>query len=392
MSALACNEHSPRVPDGSGGAALCPGTPPYAEPPAVAYDPTLESLANHPLPEWFDNAKFGIMIHWGLYSVPGWAETTLNPEEWLSNIIKFLLFGQIWYKQNPYAEWYGNTMHIEGSGAWNYHRDQFGPGFRYEDFREVFETEATGWSPGEWADLFAEAGAKYVVLGTKHHDGFTLWPSRVEHPHKPGWHTTRDYVGELSAAVRARHMCMGLYYSGGIDWSFKPGPIENTLDFLTSLPEGQAYADFVDAQWRELIERYRPACLWNDIDYPQAAEPLQLFADYYNKIPGGVVNDRWSPAQGLFWPMHKDYSTPEYDQSPDINPDKFETVRGMGRSFGYNRNEDESVYLSSEEIIHQLVDIVSKNGNLLLNVGPMADGTIPVEQMAACKTSADGSV
>jgi alpha-L-fucosidase len=356
---------------------LCPPHPTVAEPPEVPYNGTPDSLAKHEVPEWFDDAKFGIMIHWGLYSVPAWAETTLDPEIWVTPLM-LMLFGQEWYKRNPYAEWYANTIKINDSEAQAYHQDRYGIDFAYDDFQALFEERSAPWVPGQWADLFRQAGARYVVLVTKHHDGFALWPSNVEHPFRSGWFSRRDFVGELSAAVRSRCMRMGLYYSGGIDWTFEPKAIQNLPDFLTSLPGGPEYAAYVDAHWRELIERYRPAVLWNDINYPNAAEPLELFAHYYNTVPDGVINDRWALIPGL---IHHDYITPEYRSLSQISVEKFETVRGMGRSFGYNRNEGAGEYLSAEELIHQFVDVVSKNGNLLLNVGPMADGTIPKEQV-----------
>jgi alpha-L-fucosidase len=360
----------------------CPTDPPVAESPEVPYTPVPASLAGHEIPEWYDDAKFGIMIHWGLYSVPAWAETTLDPEIWVTPLM-LILFGKEWYARNPYAEWYANTIRINGSEAQKVHLGRYGPDAAYDDFQAMFEEQAARWEPGRWADLFRQAGAQYVVLVTKHHDGFALWPSKVEHPLTSDGCSSRDLVGELSAAVRSRCMRMGLYYSGGIDWTFEPKVIEDLEDFITSLPGGPEYAAYVDAHWRELIEQYRPAVLWNDINYPPAAEPLELFAHYYNTVPDGVINDRWALIPGL---IHHDYITPEYRSLPEISEEKFETIRGMGRSFGYNRNEGEGEYLSAEELIHQLVDIVSKNGNLLLNVGPMADGTIPREQVERLQT------
>jgi alpha-L-fucosidase len=172
-------------------------------------------------------------------------------------------------------------------------------------------------------------------------------------------------------------MRMGLYYSGGFDWSIQPGPVANSLDALTVAPNSPEYIAYADGQWRELIERYHPAVLWNDITYPTNADVLQLFADYYNTVPDGVINDRFTILPGL---THHDYSTPEFSVLTEISPTKFETVRGMGRGFGYNQNESDADLDSAEKLIHLLIDIVSKNGNLLLNVGPLANGTIPPEQ------------
>jgi alpha-L-fucosidase len=287
-------------------------------------------------------------------------------------------YGREFFTHIPYVEWYPNTILIDGSPAQLHHVATYGPGFPYEDFRPQFEAAAAGWSADAWADLFQLAGARYVVLVTKHHDGFALWPTGVPHPTRPGWHMARDVVGELTSAVRRRCMRMGLYYSGGFDWSIQPGPVETALDALTVLPQTPEYIDYADAQWRELIARYRPAALWNDIGYPSTAGALQLFADYYNALPDGVINDRFSLLAGT---THHDYVTPEFTVLTDISATKFETVRGMGRGFGYNQNETEADYETADGLVHLLVDVVSKNGNLLLNVGPMADGTIPAPQV-----------
>jgi alpha-L-fucosidase len=346
----------------------------------VPYAPTRPSLATHPLPRWFDDAKLGIMIHWGIYTIPAWAETTTDAGEWLccGKLLEPPDFGRDFFTHIPYVEWYPNTIRIPGSPAQQHHADTYGADFPYEDFRPAFEAEAAAWSADAWADLFRAAGARYVVLVTKHHDGFSLWPTDVEHPVTPGWNMSRDVVGELSSAVRNRCMRMGLYYSGGFDWSIQPGPVQTALDALTVVPQTPQYAAYANAQWRELIDRYRPAALWNDIGYPDAGNALQLFADYYAAVPDGVINDRFSLFAGQ---THHDFVTPEFTVLTDISAKKFETVRGMGRGFGYNRNETDADYETSEGLIRMLVDVVSKNGNLLLNVGPMADGTVPAVQV-----------
>jgi alpha-L-fucosidase len=357
--------------------------------PATPYLPTVESLATHALPPWFDDAKFGIMIHWGIFSVPAWAETILDPEEWLKDLTKLLeppLFGAEWFSHIPYVEWYPNTMLIDGSPTQIRHLAMYGADFAYDDFRPSFETAAAAWAPEPWADLFRESGARYVVLVTKHHDGFALWPSAVPHPTRPGWHATRDYVGELDRAVRRRCMRMGTYYSGGLDWAVLPGPIRNTLDVLGNQPQSAEYIAYADAQWRELIARYEPAVMWNDLGYPLNADELALFAGYYNTVPDGVVNDRFVTLPPY---THHDYVTPEFNVPAEPLPEKFETVRGMDRGFGYNRNSTEADYTTARGLITQLIDVVSKNGNLLLNVGPMADGTIPEPQVERLQAIGD---
>jgi len=348
-------------------------------PPAVPYAATIESLATHPLPTWFDDAKLGIMIHWGIFTIPAWAEIVLDAGEWLccGKLLEPPDYGREFFTHIPYVEWYPNTILIDGSPAQLHHAATYGANFPYAAFRPQFEAAATAWSADAWAELFRESGARYVVLVTKHHDGFALWPTGTAHPTRPGWNMARDIVGELSDAVRRRCMRMGLYYSGGFDWSVRPGPVETALDALTVIPETADYAAYADGQWRELIARYRPAALWNDIGYPSAANALALFADYYNTVPDGVINDRFSLLAGT---THHDYVTPEFTVLTDISATKFETVRGMGRGFGYNRNETEADLETADGLVRLLVDVVAKNGNLLLNVGPMADGTVPPAQ------------
>jgi alpha-L-fucosidase len=331
------------------------------------YEPTLESLNRHPLPQWYADAKLGIFVHWGLYSVPGWAPL-VHPEHDFT--------APDYIKNNPYAEWYLNVMRIDGSPTQAYHREHYGADYDYYNFAPTFDQEIKKWSPDGWAKTFRDAGAKYVVLTTKHHDGFTLWPSSTPNPKLPPdrQHATRDIVGDLTTAVNQQGLRMGLYYSGGYDWTFVPGPIRTAADYQSVKPQSEAYGKYADAQFRELIQRYHPAVLWNDIDYPKSGHPLELMAEYYNAVPDGVIDDR-------FGVKHSDFKSPEYQVMDKISPTKWEECRGLGRSFGYNRAEGEAETIAPDELIYLLVDIVSKNGNLLLDVGPEADGTIPPVQM-----------
>jgi alpha-L-fucosidase len=331
------------------------------------YQPTIASLNQHPLPEWYQDAKLGIFVHWGLYSVPGWAPLSHPNHDFKS---------QGYIDANPYAEWYYNSMRLVGSPTWNYHREHYGANYNYYNFAEIFDRETQHWNADAFASILQAAGAQYVVLTTKHHDGFTLWPSAVPNPTLPAdrQHATRDLVGAMTAAVRRHGMRMGLYYSGGYDWTFKPGPIAQASDYQSVKPESVAYGRYVDAQYRELIERYHPAILWNDIDYPKSGHPLEIEAEYYNAVPDGVVDDR-------FGIPHADFISPEYSTLSKISARKWEECRGLGQSFGYNRAEGEAQTIAPDKLIALLVDIVSKNGNLLLDVGPEADGTIPPVQM-----------
>ena len=339
----------------------------------MQYQATLDSLNQHPLPRWYANAKLGIFIHWGLYSVPGWAPLS-HPEHDFANID--------YIKNNPYAEWYLNVMRIPGSPTQAYHREHYGADFSYYSFAPIFNRESKKWDPNAWATIFRETGARYVVLTTKHHDGFTLWPSTTVNPNpsipQDERHAERDIVGELTAAVRKQGMKMGLYYSGGYDWTFNSGPIETSADYEAVKPETKAYGDYAFAQVHELIDRYHPAVLWNDIDWPRTGNALQVEADYYNAVPDGVIDDRFGIA-------HADFTTPEYQKLDRISAKKWEECRGLGRSFGYNRAEGEAETIAPGDLIALLVDVVSKNGNLLLDVGPEDDGTIAPVQMERLK-------
>jgi len=339
--------------------------PASSQAPDKHYEPTIASLNTHPLPQWYDDAKLGIFIHWGLYSVPGWAPLQHPSHDFES--VDYIV-------NNPYAEWYLNVVRIPNSPTAQYDREHYGPNHNYYDFASTFNQETKKWKPEEMAAIFRDAGAKYVVLTSKHHEGFTLWPSKVANPNQTNLNAERDIVGELTEAVRKDDLKMGLYYSGGYDWTFNRGPIEKSPDYENVKPQSAAYGRYADAQIMELIERYHPSVLWNDIDWPKSGKPLQIMADYYNSTPDGVIDDR-------FGVPHSDFTSPEYAKLDQISQKKWEEWRGLGRSFGYNRAEGDAETIPSQELIELLVDIVSKNGNLLLDVGPEADGTIPPIQM-----------
>jgi alpha-L-fucosidase len=370
------------------------------------YAPTLESLRSHPVPTWYDDAKLGIFVHWTMAAVPAFAPRELDILELLRARYDDVL------AETPYVEWYENSLKIPGSSVWKYHREHYGER-PYASFREEFERGGIErFDPDAWAESFRAAGARYVVFVTKHHDGYCLWPSRVANPRRPGWASARDCVGELARAVRARGMRFGVYYSGGLDWTFRPEPVRTLCDVMASVPGGD-YPAYADAQVRELVERCAPEVLWNDIAWPSRPEALwRLFADYYEAVPEGLVNDRWvtrswvtsalgirpvrAVADALLRrlvrsgkadltpprPPHCDARTPEYAVFPTARREKWECVRGIDKSFGYNRTSKPEDFLSQPELIHSFADIVSKNGNLLLNVGPRGeDGVIPEPQL-----------
>ena len=265
------------------------------------YEPTLESLDRHPLPEWYAGAKLGIFIHWGLYSVPGWAPLNHPDHDFSSND---------YIKYDPYAEWYLNTMRVPGSPTAAYHREHFGADFGYYDFAPTFNRESKKWNPDAMAAIFQAAGARYVVLTSKHHEGFTLWPSTTPNPiptlkPEPTPRRARHRGRPHQGCPRCRACKMGLYYSGGYDWTFNTGPILTNADYQAVKPETEAYGKYANAQIHELIDRYHPSVLWNDIDWPKTGDALGVEADYYNAVPDGVIDDR-------FGIKHADFTSPEY--------------------------------------------------------------------------------
>ncbi len=329
----------------------------------MRYDPTWLSLRTHSIPKWYDDAKFGIFIHWGLYSVPGWA----TPTGELGAVAE-----DQWFMNNPYAEWYLNSLRIKGSPTWKHHVDKYGENFDYYKFADMWKAER--WDPKEWVNLLKKAGAKYVIPTTKHHDGFCLWPSKHTDFNAAEMGPKKDLIGELAKAVKDEGLKFGVYYSGVLDWRFTKEPIKHSKDLMYIRPQTYQYSDYAYNQFMELIDLYSPDVLWNDIGWPhKGQEDLKyLFAYFYNKNPDGLVNDRWDID---YW----DFRTAEYQANypGDVPPYKWEFCRGLGFSFGYNQMESAEHVISIEKLIYTLIDVVSKNGNLLLNIGPKADGTIP---------------
>jgi alpha-L-fucosidase len=341
----------------------------------MKYEPTKQSLKNHKVPNWFNDAKLGIFIHWGLFSVPAFAITGIDLNESTKRGLKEH------FKNNPYAEWYLNSLRIPGSPTQVFHKENYGEDFNYDDFAAIFNNELKKWSPEEMGELFRKSGARYVVLVTKHHDGFLLWPSKFPNPRKKEYRAARNIVGELTKIVRNKGMKIGYYYSGALDWSFQSKPIIDGKSYVENGPNETEYTEYANAHWYELIDDYDPVILWNDIGYPPNTNVYEIFAYFYNKNPDGVINDRWKQFHKSEMKVpkvrHWDFFTPEYETMPKITKNKWEANRGIGFSYGYNRMETEKEYLKSEDTIKMLVDIVSKNGNLLLNVGPLPDGNIP---------------
>ncbi len=282
------------------------------------------------------------------------------------------------FKWSPYTEWYLNSWSIEGSPTAAHHAATYGDR-TYESFVEEFRERSRTVEVAHWASLFQQAGARYVVPVTKHHDGFLMWRSEIPNPYKADWMSDRDHVGELAQAVRALGMRFGLYYSGGLDWTFQAPPVRDLASLFGNIPAMPEYGDYITAHVDELVRRYSPSVLWNDIGWPFHLDPNEVIRRYYDAVPDGVVNDRFNMIASAQGTLHADFHTPEY--STTATTKKWEVCRGIGRSFGYNRMENESTFPTVDDNIWMLADIVARGGNLLLNVGPSADGQIPMAQV-----------
>jgi alpha-L-fucosidase len=332
----------------------------------MRFKPELDSIREHKVPAWYEDAKFGVFIHWGLYSVPAWAP----PSGELGSIPD-----DVWFTSNPYAEWYMNSVRVGKGPTWEHHREVYGSDFPYERFAEMWHAE--NWNPREWVSLFKEAGARYIVPVTKHHDGFCLWDSDYTRYNTCHLGPRRDIVGELCRAVREEDLRFGVYYSGLIDWRFAKWPMFSGYDVKHPDNIGYDYSDYAYNQTIELINKYKPSLIFNDIGWPYKGEKdlPYLFAHYYNTVEEGVVDDRWND----IW---CDYATKEYHAGEDKVglAKKWEECRGIGLSFGYNQIEGDEHLLSPDGLVRLLVRTVAFNGNLLLNVGPRADGIIPENQ------------
>jgi alpha-L-fucosidase len=367
-------------------------------------NPQLKALRAHRVPAWWQDAKLGIFVHWTPASVPAFAPVDVDIGKLVQSGRRDAL------AFSPYSEWYENSMRFPDSPVARHHREHY-HGRPYELFAAEWEAGLEQWDPQAWAARFAATGARYVVFVTKHMDGYCIWPTDVPNPRRPGWNCRRDVVGELSEAVRGAGMRFGIYYSGGLDSTFNDRPIGSVAETLDAIPRGD-YPAYAEAQVRELIARYRPSVLWNDIAWPAEGKHLwPLFQHYYDAVPDGVVNDRWIPWGPLLaaarsqlvrraldagvrhqakrdagvippLPPHSDVRTPEYVVFDDVQRKAWECVRGMDQSFGYNACSRPEHFIARDELLWMLTDIVAKGGNLLLNVGPRGvDAQIPDEQL-----------
>jgi alpha-L-fucosidase len=328
------------------------GSAPAARAAGVRYEPNWASLDRRPTPAWFLDAKFGVFIHWGVYSVPAWG------------------------KHGEYAEWYWRhtTSPNAKDPAWReYHARTFGANFDYMDFAPQFKAEL--FDAKQWADLFVRAGIKYVVPTSKHHDGFALWPSaEASRTWGRPWNAAeigpkRDLMGELAAATRAAGLKFGFYYSL-YEW-FNPLWKSNRARYVT---------EHMWPQFKDVVTRYAPAIIFSDGEWDLPSKDWkseELLAWLFNESPSRdhvVINDRWGSDCRH---KHGGYWTTEYAAGLKDGAHPWEESRGMAYSYGFNRAERIDDYKTAREFILVLIDLVSRGGNLLLDIGPAADGTIP---------------
>ena len=311
-------------------------------------EPTWQSINERGYPQWFADAKLGIFIHWGVYSVPAYAGI------------------------EGYGEWYYRGLMVGDTVRINFQRKTYGEGITYRDFDKLFKAEL--WNPTDWASLFEQSGAKYVLLVSKHHDGYCLWDSKFQ----PHWNSVvggpkRNIVSELTDAVREKGLKMGFYYSL-TEWTnpkhiWMQDPDDSIANYVES---------YMIPQFKELVERYKPSVIFTDGEWNNQADDFhaqELIAWYYNTVgQEAIVNDRWGGGT-----MHG-FRTPEYSSGIMLTDRPWAECRGMGRSFAFNRREPLSNYLSSNELIRHFCKLVAAGGGMTLNVGPTADGIIPLLQ------------
>ncbi len=349
------------------------------------YRADYESLASAPIPAWWDTGKFGIFIHWGPYSVAGYK-----------------------YRNRGYAEAITADLYRNPQNYVAFMIEKFGaapPEFGYKDMVPLFT--ANHWNPHDWAKLFKDAGARYVIPTAEHHDGWMNWDSDLSPWSATNKGPMRDLIGELGKAVRAQGLAYGVSYHR----ERHPGrfaqadevvtrPYEQILEEIRRMPEAAslygpfAYSDaFISdyvARWKELQAKYSPDFMWLD-DIPifrnAAGDPQvikfenaikEMIADYLNASAemGKAVyfNNKGKTPN---WPIGVGCLEADNLQLESVGP-RWQNPATMGTSYAYMAEEERlDLYKTPTELVRLLCDVVSKNGNLLLNIGPRADGTIP---------------
>jgi alpha-L-fucosidase len=330
--------------------------------PKGPFEPTWESIQRHyRVPRWFRDGKFGIFLHWGLYAVPG--------------------------KQ---SEWY--IRHMYGTPEIvKWHAERFGPQdkFGYKDFIPLFKCEK--FDPDQWAALFKKAGAKYVVPTAEHHDGFAMWDSDLTQWCAGKMGPKRDLIGDLAKAVRKKGMEFGVSNHRMENYSFvRPLPDLKTdlfdpryADFYGPPRQGfpdQRFRDDWVARNTELIDKYRPDMLWFDNGVNSRRldpEKLEVAAYYYNRArEWGKEMTISTKDEAYLAGSVKDYERQQRGPTT-LQPEVWQVDDSVHQRWGYL---NDAQYCTVASIVYRLVENVSKNGNLLMNFSPKADGTMPEEQ------------
>lgn len=338
----------------------------------MRYEANWESLDSRPMPQWYLDAKFGILVHWGLYSVPAFSPKGLYAE-WY------------WHGLSGDPEKMNKRQKRRYIGTVEFHNRVYGSDFKYEQFAPMFKAEF--FDPYEWAEIFAESGAKYIILTSKHHEGFCLWPNKeANRTWGRPWNSVdigpkRDLVGDLTRVVRHQGLKMGYYYSM-YEW-FNPLWLEDRERFVT---------EHMLPQFKDLVTRYEPSIIYSDGEWdmpPEKWKSQEFLAWLFNDSSCRdevVINDRWGD-----WARHRHggYYTTEVAAGLKDSSHPWEETQPIGHSFGYNRNEDLGELKTGKELVLTLVDTVSRGGNFLLDVGPTADGRIPVIQQDRLKQIGD---
>ena len=333
-----------------------------------------ESLTKYEIPEWFRDAKFGIFVHWGVYAVPAYGGGGI------------------------FGEWYGNDMYQVGSAAYKHHIATYGTQdkFGYKDFIPMFKAEK--FNPDAWAKLFKDAGAKYVVPVAEHHDGFAMYNTSLSRWNSVAMGPHRDIIEELSKSIRKEGMIFGLSSHRAEHWYFYHngrliksdvndpenedfyGPAAGGEDSLETTKIGTEFLNDWLLRNVELVNKYQPQLFWFDwwLDNPGFKPYLKSFASYYYNTA-----KTWDKEVVL---NYKNTAFPDSAAVLDIEREGEPGIRALAwqsddaladRSWGYIEGDH---YKTPQFLVTELIDIVSKNGNLLLNVGPKADGSIPQVQ------------
>ncbi len=301
-----------------------------------------ESTTTPERTQWFREARFGMFIHWGVYAVPA-------------------------------GEWEGQT--IRGIGEWIMRFRKI-PVEKYKSYAPEFT--AAKYDPELWAGLAERAGMKYVVITSKHHDGFALYDSAVSDWDVMASGAKRDLLAPLASAVRGHGLKFGLYYSQSQDWIHPGGATSGTIGNIWDPAQKGDYDAYLKnialPQAREIIDRYNPAIIWWDTPQQMTPERVDPFAALLAEHPQIISNNRLGDG------FKGDTSTPEQHIPPRGFPgEMFEVCMTMNDTWGYKKNDRN--WKSTQRLIQMISDIASKGGNLLLNIGPRADGSIPQESI-----------